>query len=34
MLQKHIGNLTENEMSHIAGKLAKLLEIRKSDIED
>ncbi len=34
MLGKYIGKLSDNDMSRIAGKLAKLLEIRKSDIED
>jgi mRNA interferase MazF len=34
MLGKRIGKLAENEMSHIARNLAKLLEIHKTDIED
>jgi mRNA interferase MazF len=34
MLGKHIGNLTSNEMRLIAGKLAKILEIRRDDIEE
>ena len=34
MLGKCIGKLTDYEMHLIAGKLAKLLEIRKSDIEE
>ena len=34
MLGKHIGNLTGNEMHLIAGKLAKILEIHKNDIEE
>jgi mRNA interferase MazF len=34
MLGKHIGNLSNNEMHIIAGKLAKILEIHKNDIEE
>jgi len=34
MLGKHIGNLANNEMHLIAGKLAKILEIHKNDIEE
>jgi mRNA interferase MazF len=34
MLGKHIGNLASNEMHLIAGKLAKILEIHKNDIEE
>ena len=34
MLGKRIGNLAGDEMHRIAGKLAKLLKIQKSDIED
>jgi mRNA interferase MazF len=34
MLGKYVGKLTDNEMSSIARQLAKLLEIRKTDIED
>ena len=34
MLGKRIGNLSSKEMSCIAGKLAKLLEIHKNDLED
>ncbi len=34
MLGKYIGKLTDVEMSHIAGKLAKLLNIHKTDIEE
>ena len=34
MLGVHIGNLTESEMHLIAGKLAKVLKIYKSDIEE
>jgi mRNA interferase MazF len=34
MLGRHIGNLTNNEMHIIAGKLAKVLDIHKNDIEE
>ena len=34
MLGKHIGNLASNEMHLITGKLAKILEIHKNDIEE
>jgi mRNA interferase MazF len=34
MLGRHIGNLASNEMRLIAGKLAKILEIHKDDIEE
>jgi mRNA-degrading endonuclease toxin of MazEF toxin-antitoxin module len=34
MLGKRIGKLTAQEMHIIAGKLAKLLEISKNDIEE
>jgi len=34
MLGRHIGNLASNEMHLIAGKLAKILEIHKNDIEE
>jgi len=34
MLGDHIGNLTDSEMHLIAGKLAKILKIYKSDIEE
>jgi mRNA interferase MazF len=34
MLGKHIGNLANNEMHLIAGKLAKVLEIHRNDIEE
>jgi mRNA interferase MazF len=34
LLGKHIGNLSNNEMHLIAGKLAKILEIHKNDIEE
>jgi mRNA interferase MazF len=34
LLGKHIGNLADNEMHSIAGKLAKVLEIHKNDIEE
>ena len=34
MLGKRIGKLANNEMCCIAGNLAKLLEIRKTDIKD
>jgi mRNA interferase MazF len=34
MLGRHIGNLTNNEMRLIAGRLAKILDIHKSDIEE
>jgi mRNA-degrading endonuclease toxin of MazEF toxin-antitoxin module len=34
MLGRHIGNLTNNEMQLIAGKLAKVLDIHKNDIEE
>jgi mRNA interferase MazF len=34
MLGRHIGNLTNNEMHLIAGKLAKILDIHKTDIEE
>jgi mRNA interferase MazF len=33
MLGRHIGNLPSNEMHIIAGKLAKILDIHKNDIE-
>ena len=34
LLGKQIGILSNNEMSQIAGKLAKILEIHKNDIEE
>jgi len=34
MLGKYIGNLTNDEMHLIAGRLAKILDIHKSDIEE
>jgi mRNA interferase MazF len=34
MLGKCIGNLANDEMHYIAGKLAKVLEIHKDDIEE
>jgi len=34
MLGMHLGNLTSNEMRLIAGKLAKVLDIHKNDIEE
>ena len=34
LLGKNIGNLTNNEMHLIAGKLAEILEIHKNDIEE
>ena len=34
MLGRHIGNLTDKEMHLIAGKLAKILQIQRNDIED
>ena len=34
MLGKHIGNLTSSEMRLIAGKLAKILDIHRNDIEE
>ena len=34
MLGKHIGNLASNEMHLIAGKLARILDIHKNDIEE
>jgi len=34
MLGKYIGNLTNDEMHLIAGKLARILDIHKSDIEE
>ena len=34
MLGRHIGNLSDQEMHLISGKLAKVLEIHKSDIEE
>jgi len=34
MLGRHIGNLANDEMHLIAGKLAKILEIHKNDIEE
>jgi mRNA interferase MazF len=34
MLDKRIGKLTDKEMHIIAGKLAKVLEISKNDIEE
>jgi mRNA interferase MazF len=34
LLGKRIGSLTAHEMSLIAGKLAKVLEIHKNDIEE
>ena len=34
MLGRHIGNLTNDEMHLIAGKLAKVLDIHKNDIEE
>jgi len=34
MLGKRIGNLTSDELHLIAGKLAKILEIHKHDIEE
>ena len=33
LLGKQLGNLTSEEMHHIAGKLAKILDIQKNDIE-
>jgi len=34
MLGKHIGDLTHSEMHLVAGKLAKVLDIHKNDIEE
>ena len=34
MLGKYIGNLSVNEMHQVAGKLAKILDIQKIDIEE
>ena len=34
MLGTHIGNLTDSEMHLVAGKLAKIFKIFKSDIEE
>ncbi|MCL2444197.1 MAG: type II toxin-antitoxin system PemK/MazF family toxin [Treponema sp.] len=34
LLGKRIGNLSDNEMHQITGKLAKLLDIHKNDIEE
>jgi mRNA interferase MazF len=34
LLGKRIGSLTRHEMSLVSGKLAKVLEIHKSDIEE
>jgi len=34
MLGRYIGNLTNDEMHLIAGKLAKILDIHKDDIEE
>jgi len=34
MLGRYIGKLTNDEMHYIAGKLAKILDIHKNDIEE
>jgi mRNA-degrading endonuclease toxin of MazEF toxin-antitoxin module len=34
MLGRHIGNLPNNEMHLISGRLAKILDIHKNDIDE